>query len=139
MNRSMIRYVFGSIMLLEGVLLLLPVIISFIYREPEGVIYLAVGAVCIILGLVIRAFKFTNKNFFTKDGFVCVSLCWLALSLVGAVPFVLTGEIPSYVDAVFETISGFTTTGATILTDVEFLSKTSAFWRCFTHWIGGMG
>ena len=139
MNRSMIRYVMGSMLLLEGALLLLPVIISFIYREPEGVVYFAVAVACIILGFVIRAFKFKNKNFFTKDGFVCVSLCWLVLSLVGAVPFVLTGEIPSYVDAMFETISGFTTTGATILTDVEFLSKTSAFWRVFTHWIGGMG
>ena len=139
MNRSMIRYVFGSILLLEGVLLLLPVIISFIYREREGIVYLAVGMTSISFGLFLRAFKFKNKNFFTKDGFVCVTLCWLALSLVGALPFVITHEIPSYVDAVFETISGFSTTGATILTDVEALSKTSSFWRVFTHWIGGMG
>ena len=77
--------------------------------------------------------------FYAKEGFVTVSLSWIILSLIGALPFYLSGEFPTYTDALFETISGLTTTGATILTDVEGLSRCIQFWRCFTHWIGGMG
>ncbi len=97
-------------------------------------------AICsLVLGFIVERFKYKSKVFYAREGFVTVSLSWILLSVVGAIPFVLTGEIPSYVDALFETVSGFTTTGGTILQDVEVLSRCTQFWRLFTHWIGGMG
>ncbi len=123
----------------EGLFLLLPVIVACIYRESQGFIFLATAGVVIIIGTLGALKKPKSKVFYAREGFVTVSLSWMLLSLIGAVPFVLTGEIPNYVDAVFETVSGFTTTGASILTDVEAMSRTCMFWRCFTNWIGGMG
>jgi len=139
MNYSMIFYILSSVLTFEGVFLLLPCIVALIYGESQGLIYLGVAAASIILGSIARLKKTENKVFYSKEGFVTVSLSWIVISLVGALPFYLTGEIPSYIDAVFETVSGFTTTGASILSDIEVLSKCTAFWRCFTHWIGGMG
>ena len=83
--------------------------------------------------------KVKHPQIFNREGFVAVALSWIVLSIFGAIPFVITGEIPSYVDALFETISGFTTTGASILSNVEALTHTSLMWRSFTHWVGGMG
>lgn len=94
---------------------------------------------CLAVSLAGRRFKPKSNVFYAKEGFVTVSLSWIILSLIGALPFYLSGEFPTYTDALFETISGLTTTGATILTDVEGLSRCIQFWRCFTHWIGGMG
>ena len=139
MNYSMIFYILCSVLTFEGFFLLAPCIVALCYGEKQGLLYFAVAAVCIIVGGFARIRKPKNKVFFSKEGFVTVSLSWIVISLVGALPFYFTGEIPSYVDAIFETISGFTTTGASILSDVEALSKCSAFWRCFTHWMGGMG
>ena len=139
MNYSMIFYILCSVLTFEGFFLLAPCIVALCYGEKQGLLYFAVAAVCIIVGGFARIRKPKNKVFFSKEGFVTVSLSWIVISLVGALPFYFTGEIPSYVDALFETISGFTTTGASILSDVEALSKCSAFWRCFTHWMGGMG
>lgn len=139
MNFPMIRYVLVSVLAFEGFFFLLPAITGVVCGEKESIVYWVLGLLCIAIGLLGRRKKPKNKMFFSKDGFVSVSLSWILISLVGAIPFVVTGEIPSYVDAVFETISGFTTTGSSILTDVEALSKTSLFWRSFTHWIGGMG
>lgn len=139
MNYSMIRYILAWVLTFEGVFLLLPSIVSGVYGENEGIVFLVVAAGCFLFGTLGRLKKPKSKVFYSKEGFVSVSLSWILMSLVGALPFWLTGEIPSYVDALFETISGFTTTGSSILTDVESLSHTVLFWRSFTHWVGGMG
>ena len=102
-------------------------------------IYFALALLALAIGYVTSRRKIRNKAIYQREGFVSVGLSWVLLSLYGAIPFVLTGEIPSYVDAVFEIVSGFTTTGSSILSDVEALSHTSLFWRSFSHWIGGMG
>ncbi len=140
MNQRMVFNMTGRIILLEAALLLLPAGVALLYREDclwhiliAALIALAVGC---LLTLPRRP---KNQNMFAKEGFVIVALSWLLLSAIGALPFYLSGEIPSYVDALFETVSGFTTTGASILTDVESMSHGLLFWRSFTHWIGGMG
>lgn len=139
MNYSIIRYILCRVLEMTGLVMLLPFFTGMLYGEKEAYAYLAVAAVSFLIGFAGKHFKPASNVFYAKEGFVTVSLSWILLSLAGAVPFVLTGEIPSYVDAVFETVSGFTTTGATILSDVEVLSKATQFWRLFTHWIGGMG
>ena len=139
MNRGIIRYILGSVLKIESVLMLLPCIVAFLYKETEGIWFLLVAIISGFFGLALTARKPQNHLFYLKEGCIITSLSWILLSIVGAIPFVLTGEIPSFTDALFETISGFTTTGASILTDVEALSHTSLFWRSFTHWIGGMG
>ena len=139
MNRGIIRYILGSVLKIESVLMLLPCIVAFLYKETEGICFLLVAIISGFFGLALTARKPQNHLFYLKEGCIITSLSWILLSIVGAIPFVLTGEIPSFTDALFETISGFTTTGASILTDVEALSHTSLFWRSFTHWIGGMG
>lgn len=140
MNLSIIRYILGRVLQFLGGFLMLPVAVSLIYKEWNiGKWFLIVAVASFVTGTVITRFKARNNAFYAREGFVVVSLSWILLSAVGAVPFVLTGEIPNYVDAVFETVSGFTTTGSSILTDVEAMSYTAMFWRCFTNWIGGMG
>lgn len=139
MNSSIIRYILGYVLKLEGVLLTLPCLISGLYKESQGIWYLAVAALCLVLGFLLTIKKPNNTVFYLKEGCVITALSWIVLSLFGCLPFVFTGEIPSFADALFETVSGFTTTGASILSDVEALSHTSLFWRSFTHWIGGMG
>lgn len=139
MNSSIIRYILGSVLKIEAVLLLLPVMTAVIYREAVGVYYFAVAAFCFLLGLLMTRRKPKTFVFYLKEGCVATSLSWVFLSFFGALPFWLSGEIPSLTDALFETISGFTTTGASILSDVEVLSHAALFWRSFTHWIGGMG
>mgnify|MGYP001092392149 FL=1 len=120
-------------------MLVLPALVGLIYREHASVSYLAVAVLCLILGVLLTHKKPRSTNLYTREGFVAVALSWIIMSIFGAIPFVLTGDIPFYVDALFETISGFTTTGSSILTDVESISKASLFWRSFSHWIGGMG
>lgn len=139
MNRSIIHYILCRVLLFESIFMLFPVIVSLFYREWQGFVFLGVAAAGFVISMIGAHFKPKNTTFYGREGFVTVSLSWILLSLVGAIPFVLTGEIPNYVDAVFETVSGFTTTGASILTDVETMSQTSMFWRCFTNWVGGMG
>lgn len=139
MNTSIIRYIIGYIMKIEAILMLFPCVVSAIYRESEGLWYLLVASLCGIVGILLTLKKPIHSVFYLKEGCVATSLSWLTLSLIGCIPFVLTGEIPSFTDALFETISGFTTTGASILDNVEALSYCSLFWRSFTHWIGGMG
>lgn len=139
MNKSLIRFILCRVMQFEGIFLMLPVIVSLIYKEKTGIWFLIVAAASFLLGTIGSLFKPKSRVFYAREGFVTVSLSWIVLSLIGAVPFTVSGEIPSYVDAVFETVSGFTTTGASILSDVEVLSKTAMFWRCFTNWVGGMG
>lgn len=129
----------GLAITFEGIFLSLPCITALIYQEKEGWAYFAVAIVCLILGRLLTLRKVANKSIYAKEGFAVVSLSWILLSLLGAVPFVITREIPSYTDALFEIISGMTTTGASILSDVEALSHTSILWRSFSHWFGGMG
>ncbi|MCI5945076.1 MAG: TrkH family potassium uptake protein [Eubacterium sp.] len=139
MNTSMIRYILGYILKIEGVLMLLPCLTAVIYHETEGIIYLAVAAAAFFIGFLMSRNKPKNTVFYLKEGCIATSLSWIVLSFFGCLPFIFTGEIPSFTDALFETISGFTTTGASILSDVESLSHCSVIWRSFTHWIGGMG
>ena len=139
MNGSIIRKILGYVLVLEGVLLLMPGLVGLYYHEEEYKTYLICATVTFAIGAVVAFKKTKNNVFYLKEGCTATALSWIVLSVFGAVPFVLTGEIPHFVDALFETVSGFTTTGASILTDVEALSHASLFWRSFTHWIGGMG
>lgn len=139
MNRSVIIRILGYIMKIEAALMLLPCLTAFTYREKEGFVYLGVAAASLLAGLSTDLVKVKSNVFYLKEGCVATALSWIVLSLIGAVPFTLTGEIPHYIDALFETVSGFTTTGSSILNDVEALSHCSLMWRSFTHWIGGMG
>lgn len=139
MNYGIVMYILGFVLKIEGAFLLLPFGVGIIYGENEKWSYLIFSIVCFALGMLITAKKPKNKTMYTKEGFAIVALGWIVMSAFGAMPFVLSGDIPSYIDALFETISGFTTTEASVLCDVESLSYASIFWRSFTHWIGGMG
>lgn len=139
MNLSMIRYVLGLVMMFEGAFLSLPCVVALIYQKKKGFSFFIMMIICLLLGFLLRYKKPKNHVFYAKEGFVTVAASWIVLSFFGGLPFVLNGDIPSVVDAMFETVSGFTTTGSSILSDVEALSKCSLFWRSFTHWIGGMG
>ncbi len=139
MNKKVIIYLMGWILNIEAVFMLLPCITALIYRETSGYWFLAVMAVCGGIGIIFTRRKPENMVFFAKEGFVSVALSWIVLSFFGAMPFYLSGEIPRFEDAMFEVISGFTTTGSSILPDVESLSQCMIMWRSFTHWIGGMG
>ena len=139
MNYSIIRRTTGLVLKFEAIFLLLPALTGFFYREREGLIYLALAAAYYAIGFLINLKGDAGTEFYTKEGFISVALVWLVISICGALPFVLCGDIPNYSDALFETVSGFTTTGSSILTDVEALSHASLFWRSFTHWVGGMG
>ena len=119
--------------------MVLPTVVALIYRESEVWCFLATMAVCLMVGMLLVRRKPKNQIFYVAESFVAVSLSWVLLSVMGAVPFVLSGYIPNPIDALFETVSGFTTTGASILSNVEQLPKCLLFWRSFTHWIGGMG
>lgn len=140
MNYKTVFNIVGKVLVLEAILLLLPLAVSLIYGESCVAAFLLSMAVALVLGGLL-AFVFRKKaaGFSIRNGFAVVSFTWIGLSLIGALPFVISGEIPSYTDAFFETVSGFTTTGASILTDVEAMSKGLLFWRSFTHWLGGMG
>ncbi len=140
MNYAIVFRLLGYILLCEGALLLLPAITSLIYGEWMVLgVFLAVAVFCAVVGFLLKGIKPSSKVFYMREGFACTALSWVVISIVGAVPFVLTGCIPNPVDALFETVSGFTTTGASILPEVEGLPKGILLWRSFTHWIGGMG
>ncbi len=140
MNRKMVFNTVGLMLEVEASLLLLPALAAVLYRESCLWSLLASAAVALLLGVILRRlFQPKSHMIYAREGFVTVAMAWLVLSAVGALPFYLSGEIPSYVDAFFETVSGFTTTGASILTNVESMSKGLLFWRSFTHWVGGMG
>ncbi len=141
MNSKMVLNIVGKIMMVLSVILVLPMIVALIYKEKLPLMcFIAVSAVSLIIGAAM-SFVCKNKNdrIYAKEGFVIVTLAWLSVSVLGALPFVLSGEIPSFIDAFFETVSGFTTTGSSVVDNVEELSKSILFWRSFTHWIGGMG
>nr|WP_283245887.1 TrkH family potassium uptake protein [Ligaoa zhengdingensis] len=136
----MIFSILGRIMHVVAALLLLPLAVALLYREDTILAFLLPIGVLMLLGtLLSRLEPRHNRTYYARDGFITVALAWILISLFGALPFWLSGEIPSFVDSFFETVSGFTTTGASILTDVEALSHGMLFWRSFTHWVGGMG
>ena len=139
MNHSMIRYVVGAVLCFESIFLCLPMVIGLFCGERSGFAFMICAAVCLVLGGLMVIKKPKSNVFYATEGFVSVSVSWITLSFFGALPFWISGEIPHFEDALFEAISGFTTTGASILNDVEALSRCCIFWRSFTHWIGGMG
>jgi len=135
----MIIYILGWVLKIEGLFLLPPCIVALIYREKSGYAFLITMAICLVIGFTVTQKKPRNTAFFSREGFTSVSLSWIILSIFGTFPYMISGEIPSFGDALFESISGFTTTGASVLSDVEALSHCCLFWRSFTQWIGGMG
>ena len=140
MNYAIVFRLLGYVLMIEGALLLLPAAASLVYGEWMVLgVFLLTAAVSAGIGYALHTIKPRSKVFYMREGFAATSLCWVFISVLGAVPFVLTGCIPNPVDALFETVSGFTTTGASILPAVEGLPNGILFWRSFTHWIGGMG
>ncbi len=139
MNYKMIVYNIGKILLVEAILLVLPTIVSVIYGDGTLSAYAITIAALTVTGLLATRKKPKNKSIYAKEGYVIVSLAWILMSLFGALPFWISGGIPNFVDAFFETVSGFTTTGSTILSNIEGMPKSLLFWRSFTHWVGGMG
>lgn len=140
MNYRMVSTTVGKILIAEAFLLLLPLSVAFYYGETETPwAFAATMAVLLICGGLLEVKKPRHRRIYAREGFMIVAISWMMVSFFGAIPFVLTGAIPNPIDAVFETVSGFTTTGATILQEIESLPKSILFWRSFTHWIGGMG
>lgn len=140
MNYKRIFGLLGRVLVLESFLLLLPLLVSLIYKENCWSAFLITAGISLIVGfLLILLCKTPNHTIYSKEGIIIVALAWIAVSIIGSLPFFISGEIPNFIDALFETISGFTTTGASILDNVELMSKGLLFWRSFTNWIGGMG
>ncbi len=140
MNLSMVFHLLGKVLLCEGALLALPLAVSLIHLESGAAqAFVITMALCLILGGALARRKPRNRVFYLREGFVITALSWIVISIMGALPFLLTGAISDPIAALFETVSGFTTTGASILPDVESLPRGILFWRSFTHWIGGMG
>ena len=139
MNYKRILHTLGIVLCLEGALLFAPLICALIYNEPEVFDFAKSILICLVIGGLLLRFKPKDKNIYSKEGFVIVSLSWITMSLFGSIPFYISGTIPNFFDALFEMASGFTTTGASIISDVEALPMSMNFWRCFSHWIGGMG
>lgn len=135
----MIRYIISKMMGVEGLLMLLPMMVGIIYGEHTSVYFLITAAILTAIYLLFGRKCPENMTIYAKEGLIIVATAWIFWSLAGALPFVLSKSIPSYVDAFFETVSGFTTTGSTILTEIEGLPKGILFWRSLTHWVGGMG
>ena len=139
MNTKIVRYILCRMLGVEAALLLVPVLVAVIYQEKCGIVFLIPIVILCLLFLVAGRKRPEHGQIYGKEGMVIVALAWILWSLFGAMPFTLSGYIPSYVDAFFETVSGFTTTGSSIIPDVEVLPHCLLFWRSFTHWIGGMG
>lgn len=141
MNKKMIFATLGKLTISEAALMLIPLTVSLLYGEWSVALSFLISAlITLATGVILYlTCKTNNKLIFAKEGFIIVAFGWIIMSLLGAIPFVLSGDIPSFIDAFFETVSGFTTTGASILADIEVLSHGTLFWRSLTHWIGGMG
>ena len=139
MNTKMIRYILAKMLGVEAALLLLPALVGAVYGEKEALCFLPVSAVLLVIYFIAGKRKPQNRTIYGKEGMIIVASAWILWSLFGALPFTLSGSIPYYLDAVFETVSGFTTTGSSILQNIEELPQCMLFWRSFTHWVGGMG
>ena len=139
MNYKMVSKTVGRLLQAEALLLLLPMAVSIYFKENLLYVYGIVIALVLLAGSLLTLPKPKKRTIYAREGFAIVSLSWILMSFFGALPFVFSGAIPSFIDAFFETVSGFTTTGASILNSIETLPKSILFWRSFTHWIGGMG
>lgn len=141
MKRTLIFNIVGKILLFEAAVMILPLIVSFIYKEAliYKLSFIITIVILLSLGFFMNIKKSSNVSMKAREGFVIVALSWIMMSLFGALPFVISGDIPNYFDALFEIVSGFTTTGASIITDLSVISKSILFWRNFSHWLGGMG
>ena len=141
MDLRKIFRILGKIMILEGLLMIAPLIVGFCYKESliYKLSFIIPIVVLVGVGFLLQLLKVKRNTLYQKEGFALVALVWIMMTLFGAIPFVINGDIPNYIDALFETMSGFSTTGASIVSDVTKLSHSSLFWRSFTHWIGGMG
>lgn len=140
MNFRLINSILSRVIMLQGILLLPSCLVGILYHEWHDVlVYLIVSICCTLFGLLLYQVKPKSSTFYAREGFVAVSLSWIIMSVIGAMPFYFSSDIPDFTDALFEIISGFTTTGSSILLDVEALSHANLFWRSFSHWIGGMG
>lgn len=139
MNYRIVLYTLGLVLNFEAAFMLLPFLCGAIFGESEAFCFILCAALCAVCGVALTLKRPKNKTIYSKEGFVIVAFSWIIMSIFAALPFVISKSIPSFVNALFETVSGFTTTGATILSDIELLPKCMLFWRSFTHWIGGMG
>ncbi len=139
MNFSIVRFILGKVIMIEAMFLILPFIVGIIFKETDAFSFLLCSSFCFITGALLTKKRPKSQLFFAREGFIIVALSWITLSFFGAIPFVLSRQIPNFTDALYETVSGFTTTGSSILADVESLNRSTLFWRSFTHWIGGMG
>ena len=141
MNYKKLGAILGKVMVLEGALMLAPLAVSLIYRESltHVLAFLIPIVILVVLGLLLQVLKSERNTLYQKEGFALTPLVWIVMALFGALPFVINGDIPNYIDACFEIMSGFTTTGASVVTDITALSRSTLFWRSFSHWIGGMG
>ena len=136
----MIRYIVGSIIMMEAALLLLPILTAIVYGEWNMLRVFAGSALfCIVAGALLRGKKPENTTIFSVEGYVSVALCWVALSICGAIPLCVSGVLPNPFDAFFEIVSGFTTTGSSVMQSVESAPRAILMWRSFSHWVGGMG
>ena len=141
MSYKKLGAILGKVMVLEGALMLAPLAVSLIYRESltHVLAFLIPIVILVVLGLLLQVLKSERNTLYQKEGFALTPLVWIVMALFGALPFVINGDIPNYIDACFEIMSGFTTTGASVVTDITALSRSTLFWRSFSHWIGGMG
>ncbi len=139
MNYRIIRYVLSWVLKIEAVCMILPLICSFVYAEQTKGVWLFCIALCLSMSVLLSFKTPKDKTMYVKDGFASVALSWILLSLFGSLPFVFSGAVPNFTNALFETVSGFSTTGASVIKDLDVIPKSVLFWRSFTHWIGGMG
>lgn len=139
MNNRIILHTLGWVLNFEAIAMLVPTLCAAVYQEECIYVFAVCIALCFLIGIPLTVKKPKNLSLYSKEGYIIVALGWIVMSIFGALPFVLSNSIPNFVDAFFETVSGFTTTGATILTDIEALPKSMLLWRSFTHWLGGMG
>ena len=141
MNYKKLGKILGKIMILEGVLMLAPLTVSLIYKESIRNIlaFIVPIAALVLIGFLLQMPKPKRETFYQKEGFALVAMVWIVMTLFGAIPFVINRDIPNYIDACFEMMSGFTTTGSSVITDITKISHSTLFWRSFSHWIGGMG
>lgn len=140
MNFRMIFFIIGQIMKVEGFAMIISMLVGLYYKESHAVYSFGIPIlILLVAGFLITLKKPKNNSIYAKEGFVSVALAWIIISIFGGMPYYISGDIPSVADCFFETVSGFTTTGATILTDVDAMSRSCHFWRAFTHWLGGMG
>ncbi|MBR4014403.1 MAG: TrkH family potassium uptake protein [Clostridia bacterium] len=139
MNYRMIKYTLGWLLMFEAGFFIVPILTALVYKEPELWDFMLAAGICLAVAGLMFIGKPKNTVLYAREGFVIVALCWIFLSIFGALPFMFSGVTESYIDALFETVSGFTTTGSTIFGVVEELPRSINIWRCFTHWVGGMG